>query len=471
MTAVCELLAGAARVAVWGGGREGRAALAALRRRDQDRPLHWLVTAPELQPCRAYAEAHVAAPVTVQVEGVEATPGQFELVVKSPGISLYRPDILAARHVGTRFTSGSAIWFADHPAARTLCVTGTKGKSTTAALIAHLLRRGGHRVALAGNIGLPLLDLEREPEPRPDWHVIELSSYQCADLDIAPQVAVLTNLIEEHLDWHGSLDRYRQDKLHLLARAGAVVVPDGIAVQAAGRVHRFDVAPGWHLAGDRLRCGERDHLPLSTLPLPGRHNAINLCAALTALDAAGMDAASLLPGLAGFQPLPHRLQELGVDNGILAVNDSIATTPAAMLAAWRHYRHRPLVLIIGGHERGLDWRDAIATLAGDPPLHICTQGANGAGLAARMAAAGLSVSVHPDLAAAVARGRDVLAGYLRLPAAGDVVRQGVTAVLLLSPGAPSFPEFSDYTARGRAFAAAAGFDPGPVMPIQGLGVA
>lgn len=464
------LLAGAGRVAVWGGGREGRAALAALRRRDARRSLYWLVTAEELPSRRRFAAARIPGPVELLAEGTgDGGLAQFDLVVKSPGISLYRPEIVAARHAGTRFTSGTAIWFADHPGARTLCVTGTKGKSTTAALLAHLLRRAGQRVALAGNVGLPLLDLELEQEPVPDWHVIELSSYQCADLDIAPQVAVLTNLVEEHLDWHGSLARYRQDKLRLLARAGAVVLPPGLHPDCRGRLHRFGAADGWHVAGDWIQQAGERKLALADLPLPGRHNADNLCAVLTAIDAAGLDAATLLPGLAGFQPLPHRLQELGVREGVLAVNDSIATTPAAMLAGWRHYRRHPLVLIVGGHDRGLDWSAAIRELATQPPLHVCTQGANGDRLAGLMTAAGLSATVHPDLAAAVTAAQSILAGRPRRRAAagGD----GADPVLLLSPGAPSFPQFADYVARGRAFAAAAGYDPDRIAQIQGLGVA
>ena len=470
-------LAAATSVAVWGGGREGRAALAALRRRDPDRALHWIVTAAELEPCRQFAVDAVPGPVTVHAEGAaDAMLGHFDLVVKSPGISLYRPDIVAARHAGTRFTSGSAIWFADHAQARTICVTGTKGKSTTAALIAHLLRGGGQRVALAGNIGRPLLDLELEAEP--DWHVIELSSYQSADLDIAPGVALLTNLVEEHLDWHGSLERYRHDKLRLLARAAAVVAPDGIAVQTTGRLHRFDVAEGWQVAGAQIRFAGQDRLSIANLPLPGRHNAVNLCAALAAIDAAGVDAAALLPQVAGFQPLPHRLQELGLREGIVAVNDSIATTPAAMLAAWQCYRDRPLVLVVGGHDRGLDWSAAVQALARQPPLRVCAQGANGVRIAALLREAGVPVSVHDDLAAAVREGQAVLTQHLRRAslahggdAGGAAGNNHNAGVLLLSPGAPSFPQFSDYTARGRAFAAAAGYDPAGIAQMQGLGVA
>src|SRR4029079_572507 len=114
-------------------------------------------------------------------------------------------------------------WFAEHPRARTICVTGTKGKSTVSALIAHLLRRGGTRVALAGNIGLPLLELIAPPQP-PEWWVIELSSFQTRDFAGAPTVAVINNLYDEHLDWHGTRERYAADKLRIAADASRLVV-------------------------------------------------------------------------------------------------------------------------------------------------------------------------------------------------------------------------------------------------------
>src|SRR5262249_58783699 len=122
----------------------------------------------------------------------------FDVVIKSPGISPYREPAAAASSAGVRFTSGTALWFAEHPHARTICVTGTKGKSTVTALIAHILRKSGRCVALAGNIGMPLLDL-LDPSPEPDWWVVELSSFQTHDFSGASTVAVVNNLYEEHL--------------------------------------------------------------------------------------------------------------------------------------------------------------------------------------------------------------------------------------------------------------------------------
>jgi UDP-N-acetylmuramoylalanine-D-glutamate ligase len=159
------------RIAIWGFGREGQAAIHALRRR---------------------------------------LPG--DILVKSPGISAYKPALLAAQAQGTVVTSGTALWFAENPDARVIGVTGTKGKSTTSALLAHLARSLGVRTALAGNIGLPLLELDGQ---HADLWVIELSSFQTGEAGPL-ELGVLTSLYEEHLDWHGSRERYVADKLRLV---------------------------------------------------------------------------------------------------------------------------------------------------------------------------------------------------------------------------------------------------------------
>jgi UDP-N-acetylmuramoylalanine--D-glutamate ligase len=440
------------RLAVWGGGREGTAAIDALRARFPDKPLAWIVADAELDTTRASAPDMV---VVLGEGSPDAELSGFEIVIKSPGLSLYRPDVAAARALGTRFTSGTAIWMAENAHARTICVTGTKGKSSTAALIAHLLRASGVRTGLAGNIGLPLLSL-RNFAPA-DWYVIELSSFQTADLDATATVAVLTNLVEEHLDWHGSAERYRSDKLRLFTRAQRCVLPARLELPRGScrEVMRFGLEDDWHVVGGFVHRGATPLLALDALPLKGRHNAINICAALTTLESAGFNAAALLPHLGSFRPLPHRLQELGIREGILYVNDSISTTPAAALAAWECYRQRPVAMILGGYERGLNWSPTIGVLANRRPRMICIQGENGPRIAAEFRAAGMAVAECRDLPAAVALARMAVSS-------GGVV--------LLSPGAPSFPAFRDYTERGRAFAQAAGFDPASIADIQGLGV-
>ncbi len=450
------------RVAVWGYGREGRAVLAALARHR-----------PELVPILLCTPDEAATAVAAHGARIACRPGEpdaatlaaFDVIVKSPGVSAYKPALLAATGSGVQVTSGTALWFAAHPGARVIGVTGTKGKSTTTALIAHLLRGLGRRVALAGNIGLPLLDLP-ESGPAPDWHVLEFSSFQTREAGRCA-VGVVNNLHEEHLDWHGTRERYAADKLALAAVSERLVVngrqPELLARTADHAARRtFGTDDGWHVADAAIRCGaERIH-PLAGLPLPGLHNALNACAALAAIEAAGEDARAASTHLATFRPLPHRLQTLGERDGRTWINDSIATTPAATLEALHslHSLHgRAVVVLIGGHERGLDWQPFTAAVRREPPHAIVAMGANGPRIAAVLEAGGAlpcALVREGTLDAAVAAARSLA------PIGG---------VVLLSPGAPSFDQFRDYAERGRRFAALAGFDPGAIASIEGLGVA
>lgn len=448
---------GGKRVAVWGYGREGRAALAALRARLPAVQLTLFCSEAEAGALREEA----ARVVVVTTPPDAASLSSFDVVIKSPGISAYRPEILLAQHAGTHFTSGTALWFAEHPEARVIAVTGTKGKSTVTALIAHLLRSLGRRVALAGNIGLPLLEL-LDPVQAPAWWVFELSSFQTREAQTV-EVGVVNNLHEEHLDWHGTRERYADDKLALATAAKTVV----INAQQAELVARTGTHPQrstfgdrstWHVAEDAVLRGTQRVFELAVSPLPGTHNAVNLCAALAAIEATGEDAVAAAAGIASFRPLPHRLQMLGERNGRTYVDDSIATTPQATREALASFSDRPLTVLVGGYERGLGWHGFAEHVRAVPPQAIVTMGANGA-------------RIHEAL-------REVGGAY-RLEAAVSLADAFAVAdtltpphgVVLLSPGAPSFDQFKDYAARGREFAQLAGFDPASIGTIQGLGIA
>lgn len=452
------------RVALWGWGREGRAAYRALRRRLPALPMTLFCASGEVDEARALGDALLTTDTDASAERLSA----FDVVVKSPGISLYKPEALEAAQRGTRFIGGTTLWFAEHADVRTICVTGTKGKSTTTALLAHLLRAGGHRTALCGNIGMPLLELLDVERP-PQFWAIELSSYQTRDVaasGMSPEIAIATNVFPEHLDWHGSEARYVDDKLALLIAAkpriailnandrtlAPLSLPDS-------EVRYFGNNDGWHLRGDVVHRGDRAIFDTRDLPLPGRHNRGNLCAVLAAIEALGLDAAALAPHASSFQPLPHRLQTLGTRDGITYVNDSISTTPHASLAALDCFRARRVAILVGGHDRGIDWRDFADAMRTRAPAAIVTLGQNGPkihDLLASVANAGhFALVAAADLGEAVARARERLGGE---------------GVVLLSPGAPSFGSYRDYTERGRHFASLAGFEPEAITTIPGLGI-
>lgn len=441
------------RVAVWGFGREGRAALNALARHLPGQPVDLHCAPDEADVARAAFPAvrvHVDAPDETTLSG-------YDVVIKSPGISAYKPELLGAQSRGTRFTSGTALWFASHVDAHTVAVTGTKGKSTTSALLAHLARSLGVRTALAGNIGLPMLELDGETA---DLWVIELSSFQTSEAS-GVDLGVVTSLYEEHLDWHGSRERYVDDKLKLLAASARVLVNAAQPVlreRAAGHpgLNTFGDAGGWHVADGWIRRGDDNVVRASAVSAPGLHNAINACAALAALELMGFDASRAAPAVATFVPLPHRLQPLGERDGLHWINDSISTTPLASLAALESVGDRRVALIVGGHDRGLDWTPFVDAMRAHAPVAIVCQGKSGPRIADALDAAGVA-SVHRalDLAAAVGAARHALDGE---------------GVVLLSPGAPSFDQFKDYAERGKRFAELAGFE-AKAASIQGLGIA
>ncbi len=422
------------RLAIWGAGREGLACLSWLRRRHPQAPLEiWDDSPDALQQPMLQQDPGLH----LRLLAADQPLPEADWIIKSPGISRYQPRIQQALARGSRLTTGSNLWRRLQPAARVLGVTGTKGKSTTSALLAHLLRALGQRVILAGNIGQPLL---ATPEARADWWVVEFSSYQLADLDWTPQAALLLNLEQEHLDWHGSLARYRQDKLRIFGPEQLRVHPPGLPLpeQTGGRWLAYDTAETVHRRGGYFCLADQALYPLSALPLPGVHNQRNACAALTLLHGLGFDLAGLEPALRGFQGLPHRLQTVCEQAGIRWVNDSIATTPEASLAALEAFSGQPVVLIVGGHDRGLDWSAFQQALLKYRPLQLLALPESGHRLAREMRAQNHPVAISPvrDLAEAVAETRARLA-------------QG--GVCLFSPGSPSQGPFRNFEERGAAF--------------------
>ncbi len=435
------------RIAILGAGREGQATY------------HWLKA--RLVGCRIqlFAEtavdteflAQLAAEDSLQVGRLDdARLEQFDVLIRSPGISLYRPALQQARVAGVRILSPSTLWFASNPDARTICVTGTKGKSTTSALIAHMLRACGARIQLAGNIGTALLSCETKDV---DWWVIELSSYQLSDLEAQSAIGVLLNLSPEHLDWHGGVENYMRDKLRL----AELTIKGGLIVNAADPLlqQKFssDARVNWFNAQQGIWLNERQFmdgdLPLEVempVGMPGKHNRSNVAAALTAVRKAGFNIQVAIASLATYQSLPHRLQMLGQREEVSWINDSISSTPVATAAALEALAGRSIILLIGGLDRGVDWARYLPDFLAHPPKAVIAMPDNGPAVANKLQQLGLSCSsgLHSvqNLDQAVK-----LAGQLAV--AGDTV--------LLSPGAPSFPRFIDFQHRGQEFARLADF--------------
>ncbi len=453
-------------VAVWGTGREGRAAVCAIARTGPAR----LVAVDDSDSFLSLpwdGELAAAAPL-YRGDDAFAQLAAADVVVRSPGVPQTHPWVVELRRRGVPVTGGSALWMADH-AGHTVGVTGSKGKSTTSSLISHLLTAVGRPNVFGGNIGVPLLDL-----PEADLYVLELSSYQCSDLTDSPRVAVVTALFPEHLDAHGGEREYYRDKLNLLAhgpelvvyngaderlaheiggrgiadrgiegRAGGSGAGGGRRVVAAGRddsVFRVTGGPGGE---PYLFAGDRPLFPRARLPLVGRHNERNLCVALTVLDGMGVDVVAeahrIAVAVAAFAALPHRLTEIADPSGLTFVDDTLATSPYATMHAIDAYDDRPLTVIVGGTDRGLDYTPLREHLTRRTATVI---GIPDSGPRIVAALAGLPVvrtEVADDLVAAVGLAR-------KLTPAGGVV--------LLSPAAPSYGRFRNFEHRSEVFAQA-----------------
>ncbi len=417
-------------VALLGFGREGQASLQALKRRLPGQRISVLPNQ-TLAPAQALANDHL-------VEWIDGAASfeklnQFDVIIKSPGISPYLAPLNELSR--PRLTSGSALWFAEPESTTTVCITGTKGKSTTAALTAHLLASRRSSVALAGNIGRPLLDLLDQPAA--DFTVIELSSYQTADFAGAPAIACCLNLYPEHLPWHQTEARYYTDKLKIFEHAKRCLInAEQPRLRDATR-HFANIEGLLDIPDERFAHS----------PLLGAHNRLNVRAALSLVAAAGVDWPLTLDALQQFQPLPHRLTSLGMRAGVRVVDDSIATTPHATLAALACFERARVVVLVGGFDRGLDWHDFAIDVALNPPKAVVISGANGAAIALALHEARVPCLIEHagsfDAAVSLA---------VKTCADGDV--------LLLSPGAPSFDAFTDFQQRGARFAELTGFKMG-----------
>ncbi len=435
-----------ARVGVWGAGREISSFAEQLKRRQ---PSAEILVAAFDEPPGSDVAAALHSPGVSIVGAAEAARAlaQCEVVVRSPGVSIHRPEFAELRRAGVPVTTPTSLWLAERAGRGVIGVTGTKGKSTTAALAAHLARAAGRGSELAGNIGRPALDLLDADAG--SLAVVELSSYHLADLAVGPEVAVVTNLFAEHADWHGSERAYREDKLRILALEGVreVVLParqQELASAATTAARRLFGGPGgWDAGPEGVLLRGSLRLGASQLPLPGPHNALNLCAALTALDAAGVEVEDLPSALSDFQGLAHRLETVLDRDGLTWVDDSISTTPESALAALASFPGRELVLLGGGQDRGQDYAALGRELAARE-ARVVGMPSTGSRLVQAARAAGVSgdrALLADDLADAVG-----IARSLAPPG----------AVVLLSPAAPSYDRFRDFIERGERFAELAG---------------
>jgi UDP-N-acetylmuramoyl-L-alanine---L-glutamate ligase len=416
-----------ARVGVWGLGREGHANL---------RKLRALGVEPVLVDDRP-GDPDVLA----TGDGGLAALERCDVVVKTPGLSRYRPEVARLSALGIPVVGGLGLWLVEQDLQRVLCVTGTKGKSTTASVAGHLLTGLGYRCLVGGNIGVVPYDPAEESAAGDfDYWIIEVSSYQATDLPCTPPVTAVTSLHPDHLDWHGGVERYYRDKLSMCTQPGAdLTVANGDSELLRQREKQLGPRVEWVSRDDDL-----DADWMAPLGLLGGHNRRNALIARRCLAALGVpaaaDAAALRAAAAGYQGLPSRLAPIGTVAGVTFVDDSLSTNVLPTLAALDAFPGRRIALIVGGHDRGIDYAPlAAGVLARDAPTLVLTLPDSGPRIRAELerAAAGA-----PDVTDCPGLDEAVVAGFRWARPDG---------VVLLSPAAPSFGRFRDYRDRSEAF--------------------
>jgi UDP-N-acetylmuramoylalanine--D-glutamate ligase len=364
----------------------------------------------------------------------------FEGIVVSPGVPLNRHPIAAAAAAAGVPVIGDIELFAlaraSLPAHRVVGITGTNGKSTTTALVHHLLKSAAMPTRMGGNIGLPILG--QTPLPAGGVYVLELSSYQI-DLthSLECEVAALLNITPDHLDRYDGFEGYTASKARLFAMQRA----DQIAVFGAGDAETAAVARREASRRSAGRVLTVDGADLAAFQpdwpsLQGPHNLQNAAIAVAIVEALGLSAAQWRAAMPTFRGLPHRMERVAEANGVLFINDSKATNPASTapaLAAFPPRDHKRIHWIVGGLPKGDDL-DECAPWFGN------------------IAAAYTIGEAGPRFA-------ELLAPYMpvrRSEMMCDAIRQAIEAarpgdVVMLSPACASFDQFRDYEARGDSF--------------------
>lgn len=407
-------------------------------------------------------DALAAAATALRAEGVKVEVGGHDVVriaraqcvVVSPGVPPDAAPLKAARRANVPIFSEVELGLAHLGGSRYIAITGTNGKTTVTALVAHLLRAVGLDAEAAGNIGTPVTEIALRAS-QPAWLAVELSSFQLHDTpSLKPAVAVLTNLAPDHLDRYPDLESYYRDKDLIFANADGqsvrvVNLDDATVMQRTSAVRgkamtfsleREDADARFDAARRMLVLAGSDLLQRDALPLLGAHNVANALTAALAVYAAIPESRNeaglraIAEGLTSFVAPPHRLELVGERDGVLWINDSKATNIGAARVAIEAME-RPTVLLLGGKHKGEPYTALLPAMAGRVKAVVAY------GEAESLVVADLAGHVPVErggssFEAVIARAR-------ALAAPGDAV--------LLAPACSSFDMFANYEERGASF--------------------
>jgi UDP-N-acetylmuramoylalanine--D-glutamate ligase len=379
----------------------------------------------------------------------------FDLLVRSP--SIHPQDIVKANgpDILKKVTTVTNEFFKVCPCQNIIGVTGTKGKGTTATLIAKILEAAGKKVHLGGNIGTPPLDMLKDGIGQTDYVVLELANFQLIDLTHSPSTAVCLMVAPEHLNWHEDMDEYvtaksqlfrYQDSSDIAIYYAANKVSEGIASAGSGRKVPYYAPPGAYVDEDQVKIGDQTVCSVSDIKLIGKHNWQNVCAAITAVWQIDHNVDAIRNVLSTFTGLEHRIELVRELRGVRYYDDSFGTTPETAIAAIEAFSE-PEILILGGRGKGVPFNE-LAKVVKRESSHIpgvLLIGEDKDKIAEALRAEGYG-GLHMSDASTM---QEVVGQATAL--AEDI---GKDSVVLLSTACTSFDMFANYKDRGEQFKSA-----------------
>lgn len=373
----------------------------------------------------------------------------FDVVFKSPGVVLEEEK----EHYTCKIVSEMDVFFAAYRD-RIIGITGTKGKSTTTTLMYHVLKQAGRKVLLAGNIGIPVFDIAKDIEDD-TIPVVELSCHQLEYAMVSPHIGVLLNIHEEHLDHYGTMEKYVAAKENIYRNqiSGDLllceqqlepkeVVAEVVTVAACGMTG--DKTADVYVDGNIIKMNgelfEEYEIKTDEVPLLGLHNYYDMVYVYIIGRRLGLTVEELENGFRTYEPLPHRLQNIGTVDGVTYYDDSISTIDEATIQALNTLKNADTV-IIGGMDRGISYESLREYLSGADILHIILMEETGRRIYDE-------IGKMPDF-----KGRDrlILVEHLEdaVRAAKEVTAKGRACVM--SPAAASYGIFKNFEERGQVF--------------------
>ena len=373
----------------------------------------------------------------------------YDVVFKSPGIVLERPE----NEYRCSILSQTEVFFQCFRD-QIIGITGTKGKSTVTTLLYHLLKQAGMDALLVGNIGIPALD--HMEEVKPDTRIVfELSCHQLEYMTVSPHIGILVNIHEEHLDHYGTMEKYVEAKHHIFKnqRPDDILICNVQCLPEEGTCPSGLIRAGMDGSGKELDVvqeqdgtwvhfrGKSFCIPTDEIKLLGQHNYFDIGVAYGVCSILGMDDQVFARGLKTYEPLPHRLQYIGEREGVKYYDDSISTICDTTIQALKTLKDTDTVLI-GGMDRGIDYRELIEYLSDCQVPHIILMEATGKRI---------YQEIHKYYPEFKNRARLILAEHLEdgVKRARQITRPGTSCVL--SPAAASYGIFRNFEERGETF--------------------